>query len=461
MSKVINQSSSPLDMDTIGTETQKGGGLIGDLVCPKDNIALSALKDHELEAASYILRKTKAYIKGQDENGYTILHYIIKNYKAFDDPVKILTAVLRHDDIKCIINLQTTQTKETAIILAVKLALPDEIISMLLLAGADPKISDVDHNVIDIEQTETHNIESEKMIESKVSNFLRALSNARAIRDTSEMTLGIGTMIMTPHPKPQQEKKPESKPEAKPPTEQIAPFVATKPLPAVDEAIQTSEFVRQFVDKELKEKKEVPQVGGTKRSSMGQRKLNMYSEYNAKYEMSGGSDAESDGSQLSRLIDNQADEIHKRTVQTIMKLMGVDEETAGYYKSALYWRVKEMNPELKRIERALEMEKLATSEILKEIDPKEIKAKIEEFRKNKPPREPHSFEKKDKPKKEEKEPAKPKKPKKTKEEPEPAKKPRKKKVQARQTKNETITSSSSSSSSSSLESPTSLSSTSS
>jgi hypothetical protein len=84
--------------------------------------------------------------------------------------------------------------------------------------------------------------------------------------------------------------------------------------------------------------------------------------------------------ELSRMIQNQADVIHKRTVEKIKDLLGVDEEKAKIYKAALYNKIKTEHPELNNFDRAVEMEKIATTENLKSINFQEWENKIKKNR---------------------------------------------------------------------------------
>ena len=80
-------------------------------------------------------------------------------------------------------------------------------------------------------------------------------------------------------------------------------------------------------------------------------------------------------SELSRMIENQAEQTHKRVVERIKELLNVDEITARAYKAWLYSKVKAEKPELNNYDRAVEMEKMTTREILKTAE----KAKIDEI----------------------------------------------------------------------------------
>ena len=76
--------------------------------------------------------------------------------------------------------------------------------------------------------------------------------------------------------------------------------------------------------------------------------------------------------ELSRMIKNKVTEIHVRVVEQIMSLMKMSEDDAKFVKAYIYKYVKEKFPSLKGIDRAKEMEKLATKKFISEIESKEL-----------------------------------------------------------------------------------------
>lgn len=117
--------------------------------------------------------------------------------------------------------------------------------------------------------------------------------------------------------------------------------------------------------------------------------LNRSSGKNNKMESNNSKNNKGNNNELSRLIQNQADVIHKRTVEKIRELLGVDEDTAKIYKAALYNKVKSEHPELNNFDRAVEMEKLATTANLDKINLKEWKEKINKAREEKQSKKPN------------------------------------------------------------------------
>jgi hypothetical protein len=113
------------------------------------------------------------------------------------------------------------------------------------------------------------------------------------------------------------------------------------------------------------------QVGGKKYNT---RQMKTYSDV----QFTGGSPS-SDSDELSRLVNNQASEIHDRTVKRIMELLGADMVTAKAFKALLYKKTQKEKPELNNYDRAVEMEKLATLEELEKIK-KDQKSAVEEIK---------------------------------------------------------------------------------
>jgi hypothetical protein len=142
----------------------------------------------------------------------------------------------------------------------------------------------------------------------------------------------------------------------------------------VDSINFLSELMRQFRDTRRPLQ---PLTGGAKAKpvqAVGRRRMNTYSEIS----IGGGSttsvsdsesDSDTDGvSKIARSIKNKTTELHEETIKKIMEIMKVPEDVARNYKAALYQRVKSEQPDLSGHDRANEMLKLATKDVLKKID---------------------------------------------------------------------------------------------
>jgi len=114
------------------------------------------------------------------------------------------------------------------------------------------------------------------------------------------------------------------------------------------------------------------QSGGKNKKRSGKRKLKMNEE-----------ESDNRPSELYRLLNKQTDNIRKRVLEKIMDIMGVDEETAIYYRAALWKKIKEEHPEMKtNMEKHVEMEKITTKKVLSKIPKEQIK-EIEKYIKEK------------------------------------------------------------------------------
>jgi hypothetical protein len=128
---------------------------------------------------------------------------------------------------------------------------------------------------------------------------------------------------------------------------------------------ETDNFLSNLVDRYVDSN--TGQSGGRRTTGirLGNRKLNSYSD-----------NAYTDKS-LMALFKNQSSDIHDRVVQKIMEIMKVEIQDAKAYKASIYKTVKEDNPELKNLDRAIEMEKRTTEKLLKKINLTQIKKEIQ------------------------------------------------------------------------------------
>jgi hypothetical protein len=99
---------------------------------------------------------------------------------------------------------------------------------------------------------------------------------------------------------------------------------------------------------------------------------------------------------LARLINNETTEIYERVVSKIEKLLNIDNETARYYKTTLIKNAKDKDSNLKGLDLANEVEKMATLKILKNIDIDEERKKIMKWREEHPSSEKSSHKSSDK-----------------------------------------------------------------
>lgn len=98
---------------------------------------------------------------------------------------------------------------------------------------------------------------------------------------------------------------------------------------------------------------------------------------------------DSDVSDIAREISRQSSDIHERVVMKIIELLKLDKNNekdmmkARNYKAAIYRMIKEKNPLLNNFDRAVEMEKSITKDILKSIDINKVTKEIEQYKSDK------------------------------------------------------------------------------
>ena len=109
------------------------------------------------------------------------------------------------------------------------------------------------------------------------------------------------------------------------------------------------------------------------------------------------------GRELNRLLNRQADDIHRNVLDTIISLLKLDkankkdEDTAKDYKAALWRKVRDDHPELKsNLDLTVKLKEMTTKEVLDKLDPKKGAKYREESRKRMEERIKESSEKGDK-----------------------------------------------------------------
>ncbi|AYV78814.1 MAG: ankyrin repeat protein [Edafosvirus sp.] len=341
----------------------------------------------------------------QDEHGCTVLHCLAYNYSSIPEADKLVDKILSSPKVKNFINIQEKKNGDTALIIAVKQGntnLAEKLIkkdktgtSIKNFEGLHVGEFDKEGNIptdtanvnTDVEDVEdlSNNTELQQEVEKIVKLFVGLNKKAKAsIDSTANLPESIN----------------------------ITETFVKKPVAAVQQLPQETEQFFKMLDQRYKQGI-ATQMGGDKTVSLGQRELKTYSESSViggakskSKKINNGNDeedstemvieTESDSPKnlnradvsLSRMLENQAEEIHKRTIQKIMEIMKVDEKVARNYKAAIYKMAKEKYPEASNLNRAIEMEKLATKKVLDGIDIDQVTSDIEkhlsEKEKNKP-----------------------------------------------------------------------------
>lgn len=317
-------------------------------------IIKQACKDKKFDCLAYIVKSLKYIpIEPIDEFGNTILHFIVSNIDQLGG-ITFLQEILSYPNIDKIINKLSEKDGITPVFLATTLKRFD-IVNELVSHGADIKIKSRSGAFLVTEvETEKPKEESKSVTSTGydyLSKFLAPLMNIRKSEEVPIQTLNLSEV------QPKKEEK----------VEQV--------IPEQDE-LKTTEFIKEVIKNNTKQPivEEQPKAGGSSNVVVGQRLLNNVPDFSS---ISGGKSEKQPkkkGFELARIVDD----IHSRTIETIKSVMDVDEPTAKLYKSVLYYRVKKEHPEFSGYQRAVEMEKLATKEILKDIDIEKEKKEREE-----------------------------------------------------------------------------------
>jgi hypothetical protein len=356
------------------TEQNQTGGFWPFSSSNDNKLLYIALLEKNANAAIFLAKHAKNI--GEKKDGKTILHYILHNYNSMPEAHNIIATILSRNDVRNYINKREDVSGDTALHIAARNG-NNHICAMLIKAGADPKIRNSNGLYI-ISESEPDNILSpsrtihysdsdnvhtdEEAVRNLLNGFLN-LERKNNYSDTmvsmpSHLSINSNTTMMN---------------------DDETLVGGSSDETEMSELLNTEQFVDKLLLKynTMTNSEQSYQQGGNRKSIMGVRKMTTLSEYT----LSGGLSEEDDNStetELSRLIKRQSDEIHERTVKKIMDLMNVDEKTARNYKAAIYRKVKESHPELNNLDRAVEMEKLATKAELKKIDIKKITKEIEE-----------------------------------------------------------------------------------
>ena len=363
----------------------------------------SVCADKDFGALATILRHTRFVpLEPVDENGNTLLHFIIIHFQEMGG-APFLQTFLTFPDSKKLLNTQAKQSGHTPAVLACSLKLHN-VIDMLVEAGADLSIPSRSGEKVQVETTEQTPVEKilekklsvEKLLEKKSSekspNGGKGILDALPLgflkklrRDSPRVSTEASTLqLTTPAPQKEEIKKVFSKEQAKPETvstlgtlgmthDKPVKISQTSEMCTDDFIIHLTKLPEVKTSPEKKpeaEKKPEVAVGGSRSVIVGQRYLNQIQSLTTT--SVGGARSESSSSEEPKRksveLSRATDDIHQKTVEEIKDLMGVDEETAKIYKSVIYYRVKEKNPTMTGYERAIEMQKQATKENLKDID---------------------------------------------------------------------------------------------
>lgn len=388
----------------------KGGGL-GDIFSNNySSLLFNATKEDNYNVLLFLLnQKEITKINYQNENGSTILHLLVDKYQN-PEAKNVIDNILSRSDYKDILDIQDNNGN-TALHLSVingHFDLCDKLVQM----GANPLIKNNAGLFIESE-TETiikndgdfkitapqKDTEGILIVSSDNSVFIskKALENKSENKDANIVQKIVNSVTSALNDSSESEKNPNPYYSSLNASEFISHLAntETKRSPAPN----TSEILNKFIEKNNIELKKT-QEGGKKIKKT--RKLNtdtilkensLELPKNTLSEPS-LSDTDSDDkssvtnelSELSRMINNQATEIHERSVKKISELLKISDQEARVIKAYIYNEVKNKHPELNNFDRAVEMEKRITKDYLESIDSnkiKELSDMISEKQKNK------------------------------------------------------------------------------
>jgi len=364
--------------NTTNNNKQNGGGILDFLFSDNcGNIALLACKKGEFSTLSFLVREDQIsdYTYQDSKTGYTVLHYVVSYYKLIPRNVEVLDKILSSDYVSSFVNIQDKERGNTPLHLAI-LTRNFEVADKLLKAGAEKNVKNFDDEYVGTENPIESplppiNREKEQAIPDKLNK-----ENAKIINIDEEDIFA----------KTDEYQKEESTDFANAiaafmgigQKDSASPSLRLSNIDSSKQITTLSEKDKQFVDsldrkydKNDNNSTDFPieeiirnlQSGGKKiHSNINQRKMKTYSE------LSESSAVDNQKQNLARMIENQASEIHERTITKIMQLLSIDREKAKAYKAALYAKIKKEHPELNNFDRAVEMEKLATINELEKIN---------------------------------------------------------------------------------------------
>jgi ankyrin repeat protein len=357
---------------------------------PNKKLLYIALLEKNPEASIFLAKHLDDI--SHKKNGKTVLHYIAYEYNSIPNAKQIVSAILSRNDVRNFINTTEDRSGDTALHIATRNG-NYELCAMLINAGANSKIKNNDGLYI-ISETEPEVVLSSQ---GRIVDNMGSQMSSYASTPNDKYVKNLLDVFLNLNNKNKQSTE----------TERSMPSQLSSNNLTSDTYLQSELFdgglyesndllnTEQFVDQLLQKYNNLNdsestimnhmqndyQAGGNRKTLIGTRKMTTLSDMTLSGGRSSDDSDESDDdseTELSRLIKRQSDEIHERTVKKIMDLMNVDDKTAKNYKASLYRKVKEAHPELNNLDRAVEMEKLATKTELKKIDIKKITKEIEE-----------------------------------------------------------------------------------
>ena len=335
-----------------------------------DENCLIAARTKNYEVVDFMLNHDMlSELTAQDEEGNTLLHYLARDFSVNSKVNAIISSLLKRNNVSQFINIQD-KNGDTPLIAAVRagnMSLSEQLISN----GANKQIKNNDGLYVGSESEKGTNTRSSSRVTSE-----KELTES--INDMVNMFVKMGRPVVIDTESPYIiNTESANMPDHLSITESIKSYADTSDNASSFSIKDTDTFLNMLEHKYIKgTQKGGAYQKGVKQVRIGNRNLRYYG-HEGSYEGT-ASDAE-----LSRMIDNQASDIHKRVVEKIMDILKIEENIARNYKAAIYKEVRDEQPNLAGLDRAVEMEKRVTKDKLKSIDIKKVTKEIEQHLKEK------------------------------------------------------------------------------
>lgn len=379
---------------------QEGGGIFSFLFDSEKGIyatelCLRAFNDKVPQISCYIIKDSLILENNisldftkQDKNGKTLLHFLVAYSAYFPDAKNLLQDVLAKTNAKNGINIQDSKGN-TCVHYAMYLEI-DDVVKVLASSGADlsiknkeglhimlktvdkePAVSDIFIKVNNKINNNKNNSSVNSDIATRLDDIVKAFTNAQRKNNLESDVDTIGLITDT------------------------APSVKISNSVSSNKDVDT-EHVLSMIMKDFEIYNPSQQRGGAKKKTSkhgmsrasnnakisGQRKMITYSEMS----FGGASTTESDSmdesdfnnhnerlAEIARSINNKASEAHDNAILRIKSILKLEDDEARAVKAMLYDKIKKEKNELTNLDKAIELEKIASDEkFLKTIKKNDI-----------------------------------------------------------------------------------------
>lgn len=373
MNSKKNTNNNPLL--SIGSESQysetsdfqSGGGIMNWLLGSGSGeyateLALDAFKNQYPQIAYFIIRhaidkSVQLDFSKSDTNKRTLLHHLV-SYAKIPVMKDLFSIVLSNTDAKRYINAQDENGDTPAHLAAHEGS--DMVIDELVAHGANLTIANNANKVIHIE---SGNAPRDIFVKSSGQKCGQIVEDIE-----SQLDKLLGPLMVRPESDNLSNFRRTDAMQ-----DSYRPPVRNNIFSEQSMSVNSDDILNQIINEN-----NTHQSGGFK-PMKGRRSAVTYSEEPRESYLTGGDSEDlddndfSDVSSIARVVENQASEAHKRSVERIMEILGVDEVEARAYKAILYDAIKKEG-DRSNYDRAIELEKRASNkDVLDNISKKDIK----------------------------------------------------------------------------------------